>query len=149
MADNEGVYPFVVDFPATALQQFRILTNDDSPVQIGSGATGTYLFLSDASALGLLALYNDNPRLAAARQLETIAVSQALLLKVWSQDDLSVNGAALANSLRQLAQQMRDEVINGDSEDGFDIVATGDDNGLWPYPPEGSPWPYVPVWPNI
>lgn len=148
MADNEGIYPFVVDTPATALQQFRILTNDDSPVQIGAGTTGTYLFLSDASALGLLALYNDNPRLAAARQLETIAVSQALLLKVFTQDDLSVNGAALANALRQLAAQMRDEVVNGDSEDGFDIVSTGDNNDYDAWPPEGSPWPFPFIWPN-
>lgn len=148
---NIGVYPFVVDSPPTALQTFRILTNDDDPVQIDTGDTGEYLFLSDASALGLIAVNGDSARLAQAAQLEMMAASQVLLLKVYTQDDLSVNGAAIANALRELAKQIRADVVNGVDSEGFDIVETGDDRGFYNVPegaalpvywPSSNPWPY-------
>lgn len=138
---NSGVYPFVVDTPATTLQYFRILTNDDDPTATSDPTIGEYKFLSDDSASALIALYNDEPRLAAARELETIAVSEALLRK-WSSDDKSVDGAAVANALRQLAKQMRDEVIAGIAlEDDFEIVPTGTTSfpfgdGEWVYEAE-------------
>lgn len=136
---NLGTFPFVVDTPATTLQYFRILTNDDDPTATSDPNVGEYKFLSDDSASALIALYGDEPRLAAARELESIAVSEALLRK-WSSDDKSVDGAAVANALRQLAKQMRDEVIAGVAlEDDFEIVDTGTDCGYWPEV-EAAPW---------
>lgn len=146
---NIGVYPFVVDSPPTALQIFRTLIGDDDPEQIESTDFGLYLFLSDEGALALLGLNADSPRLAQAMHLEMLAASQVLLLKVYTQDDLSVNGAAIANSLRELAKQIRADVVNGVDSEGFDIVQTGDDRGFFNIP-EGAAlpvyWPATSPW---
>lgn len=136
MAANEGSYPFSVSDPVTALQQFRVLTNDTDPTATDEPSVGIYKFSSDIEASVLLSIYPTDARLAAARQLESIAVSEALMRK-WSDDDMSMDGAAVANALRQLAKQMRDEVIAGIAlEDDFEIVPTGTDDHLFDWPVE-------------
>jgi hypothetical protein len=60
---------------------------------------------------------------AAARCLETIAGSQALLLKSWSSDDLTVNGDRIAESLRKLAAQLREEALVDESNEYFNMIA--------------------------
>ena len=119
---NSGIYPFVVSTVPLPLELFRILLNDTDPVMT-SGIAGEYKFFSDAEANGMLSIYAANPRLAAARALETIAATEALLRK-WVTSDQSLDGPATANALRQLAKQMREEVLEaGRYEDYFDIVA--------------------------
>ena len=150
MANNTGIYPFVVSSPATPLELFRILLSDDSPTPTSPvSAVGEYKYLSDAAATGLLSLHGDSPKRAAASQLETIALSEALMRK-WSTDDLSLDGPATANALRLLARQWRDEAdaeILG--EDYFDITPTGHaDDCPYGYA-EGVilPVPIYPRWP--
>lgn len=115
---NSGVAP--VDL-TTDVGRVRVLLGDTDPTNV-AGGFGEYLYFSDAELDSVLAMYDSNPKLAAARCLETIAASQALLLKSWSSDDLSVRGDAIAESLRKIAQQLRAEVFAADSSDSFEVV---------------------------
>jgi hypothetical protein len=54
--------------------------------------------------------------------METIAGSQALLLKSWSSDDLTVNGDKIAESLRKIAAQLREEAIQDESNEYFNMI---------------------------
>lgn len=133
MASNVGVYPFN---PASPVGNVRVLIGDTDPQQINPplGISGEYVFYSDAEIEAFISMYGDDPRLAAARILISIAGSQALLLKKWSTDDLSVDGAAIAEALRKLAKDLRDEVASGTAmTDIFEISYPGS-NGLtlWP-----------------
>lgn len=89
--------------------------------------TGSYLF-SDAMLTALLTLYNGNVKRAAARGIEIIATDQALLTKVIRTDDLSVNGATLADALLKQAKALRDDADQDDAnlaEDAF-VIAHGE-----------------------
>ena len=125
MASNVGVYPIN---PASPVGNVRVLIGDTDPTQISppNGISGTYLWYSDAEIEAILSLYGDNPKLAAARILYSIAGSQALLLRKWSTDDLSVDGAAVAEALRKLAKDLRDEANAVDAlTDIFEISYPG------------------------
>ena len=119
---NSGVAP--VDLGSN-IGRVRVLLGDTDPSNV-VGTTGEYLYFSDAEVESLLGMYEDNPKLAAARAFETIAASQALLLKSWSSDDLSVRGDQIAKELREIAKQLRAEALaqgESDANDMFDIVA--------------------------
>ena len=123
MAINQGVAP--VDLGSN-VGRVRVLLGDTDPTNVVN-TIGEYLYFSDAEVESLLSMYEDNPKLAAARALETIAASQALLLKSWSSDDLSVRGDQIAKEIRDIAKQLRDEATTSDSSNYFDIVAFGED----------------------
>lgn len=133
MAENLGVYPFN---PASPVGNVRVLIGDTDPTQIDPplGISGTYLWYSDIEIEAIISMYGDSPRLAASRILMSIAASQALLLKKWSSDDLSVDGAAIAEALRKIAKDLRDEVAAGDAmADIFEISYPGSNGDvLWP-----------------
>ena len=117
---NLGVAP--ID-PTTSVGLVRILLGDTDATNI-TGGQGEYLYFSDTELVALLGLYGDSTHLAAARALETIAASQALLLKSWSTDDLSVRGDAIAESLRKIAKDLRDEYTAGMSSKFYDLIQT-------------------------
>lgn len=118
---NSGIFPFVVSAIPLPLEIFRVLLNDTDPVAT-TAIAGEYKFFSDMEGTGMLSIYNFNPRLAVARAMETIAVTEGLLRK-WVSTDQSMDGPATANALRQLAHQMRQEVLDeGRYEDYFDII---------------------------
>lgn len=119
---NTGIAP--VDL-TSAVGQVRVLIGDTDPTNV-SGGYGTYLYFSDDELTAVLGLYEDSPKLAAARAMETIAGSQALLLKSWSSDDLSVRGDQIAESLRKIAEQLRKEAIAEDSSDFVALIQTVD-----------------------
>lgn len=121
---NTGVAP--VD-PESNVGKVRILLGDTDPTNVSEGR-GTYLFFSDSEITAILGMYSNSPQLAAARCLETIAGSQALLLKSWSSDDLTVRGDAIAAELRAIAKQLRQEVTASESSDEFEIVAFSEEN---------------------
>jgi hypothetical protein len=50
-------------------------------------------------------------------------MSQALLLKSWTSDDLTVNGDRIAESLRKLAAQLREEALADESSEYFNMIA--------------------------
>jgi hypothetical protein len=110
-----------------AVGKVRILI-PDADTDTGD-VNGDYLF-SDEQIESILGLYNDSIKRATAALIDTIANDQALLYKVVRTDDLSVNGAQVADALRKRAQSLRDEANNdddGDLEDAVQIVypATG------------------------
>lgn len=115
---NSGVAP--VDLTSN-VGRVRVLLGDTDPTNVVEGF-GEYLFFSDEEITSLLSMYSDSPQLAAARALETIAGSQALLLKSWSSDDLTVNGDRIAKELRETAKQLRQEALASESSEAFDIV---------------------------
>lgn len=119
---NTGIAP--VDLTST-VGQVRLLLGDTDPTGV-HGGSGTYLYFSDAEITAILGLYDNKPKLAAARALETIAGSQALLLKSWSTDDLSVRGDVIAKELRELAKQLRAEAVGEDSSEFVALIQTVD-----------------------
>ena len=123
---NTGVAP--PDY-TTDVGKVRALLGDTDPTNVAAGE-GTYLYFSDDEIDAFLTMYGDNEKLAAARCLETIAGSQALLLKSWSSDDLTVNGDRIAESLRKIAAQLREEALQDESSEYFNMIAMfiDDDN---------------------
>lgn len=121
---NLGVAP--VDLGSN-IGRVRVLLGDTDPTNV-SNNVGEYLFFSDSELEAILGMYSDSPQLAAARCLDTIAGSQALLLKSWSSDDLTVNGDRIAKELRELAKQLRAEAVQAEGSEAFDIVAFGEDD---------------------
>lgn len=99
-----------------------MLLGDTNPTNVSDGE-GTYLYFSDDEIGAFLTLYGENVKLAAARCLETIAGSQALLLKSWTTDDLQVNGDRIAESLRKIAAQLREEALQDESNEYFNMIA--------------------------
>jgi hypothetical protein len=125
---NDGVAP--PDY-TTDVGKVRVLLGDTDPTDISAGE-GTYMYFSDDEIAAFLTMYGDNVKLAAARCLETIASSQALLLKSWSTDDLTVNGDRIAESLRKLAAQLREEALVDESNEYFNMISMfidDDDDG--------------------
>lgn len=121
---NSGVAP--VDLGSN-VGKVRVLLGDTDPTNVVNNV-GEYLFFSDAEIESILGMYAESPQLAAARCLDTIAGSQALLLKSWSSDDLTVNGDRIAKELRELAKQLREEAVMSEGSEAFEIVAFGEDD---------------------
>jgi hypothetical protein len=97
---------------------------------------------SDAQIAGFLAIEADVVKRAAARALDVIAVSEALVSKVMRTQDLTTDGAKLATALRAQAKALRDEAAQelDDSDDGFFFEVVS------PRPhPELAAWPIWPV----
>ena len=116
---NEGAAP--PDY-TTDVGKVRALLGDTNPQNV-AGGEGEYLYFSDDEIGAFLTMYGDNVKLAAARCLETISLSQALLLKSWSSDDLTVNGDRIAESLRKLAAQLREEALQDESSEYFNMIS--------------------------
>jgi hypothetical protein len=137
---NEGIAPPVY---TSTTGQVRVLLGDTDSIPLDPvvAGQGEYMWFSDDEIDAILGLYADNPKRTAARLLITVAGSQALLLKKWSADDLSVDGAAIAEALRKWAAQLQDEADAGDASiDIFEISYPGRNQGiLWP---EGFPAPF-------
>jgi hypothetical protein len=121
---NSGVAP--VDLGSN-VGKVRVLLGDTDPNNVVNNV-GEYLFFSDSEIESILGMYSGSPKMAAARCLETIAGSRALMLGAWSTDDLSVRGDAIAKELRELAKQLRQEAVQDDSSEAFEIVAFGEDD---------------------
>jgi hypothetical protein len=121
---NTGVSPVALD---TSVGKVRVLLGDTDATNVSAGY-GEYLFFSDAELAAILGMYSDSPQLAAARCLDTIAGSRALMLGAWSSDDLTVRGDAIARELRELAKQLRAEALTAESSEAFEIVSFGEDD---------------------
>lgn len=125
---NSGVSP--VNFSSDT-GKVRVLLGDTEAENVVDGV-GDYMYFGDDEIGAFLTMYGENVKLASARALETIAGSQALLLKSWSSDDLSVNGDKIAESLRKLAAQLREEALQEESSEYFNMIAMfidDDDDG--------------------
>lgn len=105
--------------------------------------------LSDEQITSLLNLSDGKVFLAAARALEIIATDEALVYKIVTTDDLSVNGVTGATQvLLARAKTLRADQAQADSdahpEDGFALVfPVESEYPLWP---EATPYP---TWPRL
>lgn len=111
----------------TEVGQVRALLGDTDPTDVSMGV-GTYMYFGDDEINAFLTMYGHNVKLAAARCLETISMSQALMLKSWSSDDLSVHGDRITESLRRLAAQLREEAIADEASEYFNMISLYVDN---------------------
>jgi hypothetical protein len=76
---------------------------------------------SDDEITAFLALEGGNVKLAAAQAIDTNADNEALASKVLKTQDLSTDGAKIADALRKRAAALRAQVADEaeDSDDGF------------------------------
>lgn len=119
---NLGVSP--VDY-ASDVGIVRALLGDDDAENVTSGV-GEFAWFADIAITAILGEYGGNRKRTAARLLLTVAASQALLLKKFSADDLTVDGAAIAEALRKQAATLMDEAASDDSAiDIFEISYPG------------------------
>src|SRR5690625_6438165 len=120
MADN--VYP--PDYQ-TAIGQVRSLIPDVEPLEDPAdlSADPEYIF-DDALIQSYLVLARDNVYRAAAIAVNTLATSEALILKVLKSDDRQTDGAKLADALGRRAAWLDEQADAEDDEvyGGFDIV---------------------------
>lgn len=99
--------------------QVRLLIAD-----VGDGAAQT---LADDQVQGYLTLNGDNVRRAAADALDAIASSEALVSKVIRSQDLTTDGAKVADALRAHADRLRAQADADDPDGGdfaFDVIDT-------------------------
>jgi hypothetical protein len=126
---NLGVAPPDV---TSDVGKIRVLLGDTDAQNIAQGI-GEYIYFSDIELNAFLEMYGGNVKLATARCMETIAGSQVLLLKSWSSDDLSVNGDRITDSLRRVAAQLRNEALEEESSEYFNLIPfyAGEDERSW------------------
>lgn len=109
----------------TDIGRLRLLLND---VGNGDGTEdeGHTFVLSDEEVQAYLDLEGGAIKLAAATAIETNALNEALASKVIrTASGESTDGAKLADAMRALAKSLRDQVVAGESSEGyFDIVDT-------------------------
>ena len=115
---NTGISP--ADY-TTDVGKVRVLIGDTQAENVSEGS-GSYMYFGDDEIAAFVTMYGDNVKLASARCLETLAGSQAMLLKSCSSDDLTVNGDKIAESLRKLAAQLREEALQDGANEYFEMI---------------------------
>lgn len=93
---------------ATDIQKMRVLIPDNEQI-----FDGDYLF-SDNDLNAYLEVANNSVLRAASYAVLAIATSEAIISKIIKTQDLSTNGAAVADALRLTAKQLADRA---DKED--------------------------------
>lgn len=131
MADN--VYPPDLQTP---IGQVRSLVPDVEPLEDPADLSRTpeYIF-NDKMLQAYVSLARGNVYRAAAIAVNTLATTEALVLKVLKSDDRQTDGAKLADALGRRAQWL-DEQADAEDQDvygGFDIA---------PYDPQPVHWEY-------
>lgn len=113
-----------------AIRRVRLLLNDV--------AQADQVFSAD-DITDFLALEGWNVKLAAAQAIDTNASNEALASKVLRTQDLSTDGAKLADALRKHAAVLREQVAAEleDEEGSFEFVTFSDCRR----PPELTEWP--------
>lgn len=142
MTANTGIAP--PDF-STAVGQVRLLVGDTDASDIAEGS-GIYHWFSDDEVSAMIDLYNGSVKRAAIWILSQVAVSQSLLLKSWTSEDLAVRGdlitAAIEKTIARLAAEVQAEESLDDED--FELYPRG---GARPRFPEASMrWPWIINW---
>ena len=122
---------------ATDIQKMRVLIPDNEQI-----FDGDYLF-SDNDLNAYLEVANNSVLRAASYAVLAIATSEAMISKVIKTQDLSTNGAAVADALRLTAKQLADRADKEDDLAGefyLNIV----DYGVEQNRPELTEWNYWP-----
>lgn len=100
--------------PSTDPGKVRLLIKDTDT------ATAENQIFQDAEIEAYLAIHDGDVKLAAAEALDTMATSQALLLKKLKLGDIGTDGPAVAASLRNHAATLRAQASS--DGDGFAIA---------------------------
>lgn len=97
----------------------RLLLNDvDDAAQV----------FTDDEIAAFLDLEGGNVKLAAAQAIDTNATNEVLASKVLRTQDLTTDGAKVADAMRAHAQRLRDQVT-ADDDGYFEIIEPGPDCG--------------------
>lgn len=109
---------------SSPIWQVRLLMSDidamEDPRDLS--AQPAHIF-NDAQIVGFLNIENGNVKRAAASALHTIAITEALILKVIKTDDKQTDGAKLATALMAAAKALRDQADADEVNDAtFHVV---------------------------
>lgn len=104
----------------------------------GDPLHGDTTLLSDEQLQAFLDLEGNNVKRAAADALDAIAVSEVLVSKKITTQDLSTDGPAVAKSLHDQAASLREQAL---VDSDTDAVAQIVDFVPYPCPPELAQWP--------
>lgn len=118
MADeNVGISP---PDGTTLAGQVRILVGDTDPQPLATPVEGLgqYAWYSDDELEVLGSLNGMNPKRVAIWVLSQVSISQSLLLKKWTSEDLQVDGPAITRSiettLARLSKEVEREELNAE-----------------------------------
>jgi hypothetical protein len=108
----------------TLAGKVRVLVGDTVPEPLEDTvdpSKGQYAWFSDEELEALGTQFADNPKRVAIWVLSQVAMSQALLLKKWTSEDLQVDGPAIVRgmeaTLKRLAAEVdKEDVVGGDAE---------------------------------
>lgn len=119
---NKGAVPVNYN---TLAGKVRVLVGDTDPTNV-VGPIGEYAWYSDAELEALGDLNRNSPKRTAIWVLSQVAISQAMLLKKWTSEDLQVDGPAIAKgieaTLRRLAKEADEEEAALGEGEFFDVV---------------------------
>lgn len=118
--------------PGTAPGMVRFLLNDVSAPWV----------FADAEITALLTLEGGNVKRAAAQGIDTNASNEALASKVLKSQDLSTDGAKVADALRKHAAALRAQADREDELADEGYFAIVDMVGDSCRPPELTSWPW-------
>jgi hypothetical protein len=122
---------------ATPAGQVRLLLND---IPAADGTQGTAVF-NDAEIDAFLVLERSSVKRAAAQAIDTNATNEALASKVLRTQDLSTDGAKLADAMRKHAANLRDQADRADDDADAGFVLVSPVPGCR-RPPELTEYPY-------
>lgn len=145
MADeNVGVSP--PDY-TTLAGKVRVLVGDTTPADLETPVVGfgQYAWFSDEELDALAEMNGGNPKRVAIWVLSQVSISQALILKKWTSEDLMVDGPAITRGIEATLKRLAAEVDKEDSLGGeaeFFGIYGGEGGGIRvAYPPEiGIGW---------
>lgn len=120
MAVNVGASPIDT---STLAGKVRVLVGDTDPAELvpAVAGQGAYAWYADTELEVLGEMFGDSPKRVAIWVLSQVAISQALLLKKWTSEDLQVDGPAIVRGMeatlkRLSAEVEKEEALVGDSE---------------------------------
>ena len=122
---------------ATDVEKVRLLIPDNEAV-----FDGEYMF-TDTEIEAYLEVANQNILRAASYALLAVASSEAIISKIIKTQDLSTNGAAVADALRLTAKQLADRADKEDELAG-EFYLNVVDYGVGQNRPELTEWNYWP-----
>lgn len=104
--------------PATDIGKVRLLISDTD--------AANPIFPDDNQIQAFLQIEAQDPRLAAALGLETIASNQLMVLKAIKVLDIQTDGSKVAKGMLEIAKQYRDTAASDWA--GFDIAVATDES---------------------
>jgi hypothetical protein len=124
--------------PTTPVGLVRFLVSDTQQLAYDPGQPARYIFPDEQYQAYITLAGEGRYKAAAANALRAMAAQEAIIGKVIRTEDLQVDGAKLADSLRLLARELDGQQKSEDddaavAEFGFEVVS-------YPYPYHNMEW---------